>query len=128
LLSPQGIRVDSSGEQIDLTELDRQTNMLEDCLGIPVNTDCITVKVAPDWYISPCSGQQLFPCNVDDQLCLDKGVELTEECQCNCRAIIQDENTIIVTPDLYLYRTELARMITGINNPWIEGVSHCLLD
>jgi len=128
LVTEKGIRVDDPLFQLDLAELDRQTDALEACLEISIRRECLTVKVAPDWYISPCSDQQLFPCDINPQVCEDKGVILTEECPCNCRAMIQNETTIIVTPNLYIYRGELARMITGINNPWAEGFSHCLLD
>jgi hypothetical protein len=129
IITAGGIRVDDPLRELDLEELDRQTDFLEDCLEIPIERDCLTVKVAPDWYISPCSGQELFPCEMPEQVCLDK--ELTEEdlevCPCSCRAIIQDETTVVVTPNLLLYRGELARMITGENNPW-PNYSHCLLD
>lgn len=129
-ITPHGIKVDSSGEEVDLREIDRQVDALEECLETSIQRTCLRIKVAPDWYISECSGQQLFPCDINDQVCLDKG--LTEEdleiCPCNCRATIQDENTIIVTPDLRLLRGELARMITGINNPWIPEISPCLMD
>jgi hypothetical protein len=126
-----GIRVDDPEEQLDLDELDRQTDSLEECLGMTIERDCLTVKVAPDWYISECSGQELFPCEMPDSVCLSPDKGLTEEdlerCPCNCRAIIQDETTVIVTPNLLLYRGELARMVTGENNPW-PNYSSCLLD
>ncbi len=128
LSTTNGIKVDDPQRELDLAELDRQTTSLEECLRITVNRQCLIVKVAPDWYTSPCSGQQLFPCDIPISVCEDKGITLTEECPCNCRAIIQNENTIIVTPDLLLYRAELARMVTGVNNPWVPTLSHCLLD
>lgn len=116
-------------EELDQEELDRQTASLEECLEISIERECLTVKVAPDWYISPCSGQEIFPCAMPKEVCLNKGLteEDLERCPCSCRAIIQDENTIIVTPNLFLYRGELARMVTGVNNPW-RDYSHCLLD
>lgn len=159
--TPNGIAVDTSGFDVDLEEIDRQVDSLENCLRtafaenpfideetaelqdcridgyefrtefdpeITINRDCLVVKIATDWSVSPCSGQQVFPCNIDPAVCEAKGIEVTEECPCMCRSMIQDENVIITTPDLYLFRGELARMITGCNNPWFDPVSQCLLD
>lgn len=125
-ITPDGIDVDNSGYEVDLNEIDRIVNEFEECYGI-VYKSCLTIKVAPDWYVSPCSGQQLFPCDIDEALCEQKGLTPNEECPCNCRAIIQDENTIIITPDLLLLQGELARMVSGINNPWAEEeIVECL--
>ncbi len=124
-----GVNFDDPLEELDVEELDRQTDYLEECLELTIERTCLLVKVAPDWYYSDCSGQQLFPCDIDIQVCLDKELTLEDldECPCNCRATIQDDNTIIVTPDLLLYRGELARMVIGENNPWLN-YSSCLLD
>ncbi|MDD4476965.1 MAG: hypothetical protein PHY40_02290 [Patescibacteria group bacterium] len=127
ILSPSGILVDTSGFEVDLEELDKQIADLETCLRIPVRRNCLTVKIADDWYQSVCSGQQLFPCNIDSQICYDKDVEPTAECPCACRSMVQNENTIITTPNLYLFRAELARMITGENNIWvIPEITKCM--
>lgn len=126
--TPDGISVDSSGFLIDLNEIDRLVTEFENCYGT-VNRECLTVKVAPDWYVSECSGQQLFPCDIDEAICIEqKKVTPTKECPCNCRAMIQDENTIIVTPDLRLLQGELARMVSGFNNPWIEEETRKCID
>jgi len=136
--TPGGIEVDTSDLPANLIEIDRQTEALEACLKMTVDRDCLTVLIAPDWYISECSGQQLFPCRINPDICRDKmrrdgmAEEEIEEtllvCPCACRATIQDENVVVATPNLLLYRAELARMLTGINNPWIPGISECLLD
>lgn len=157
-LTPNGINVDDSGFFVDLNELDRQVDEMEICVqnafadgidletaqaqdcrmegwnyrtdffGISVKRECLIVKIALDWYTSRCSGQQVFPCDINPQVCIDKGLEITNECPCQCRSMIQDENIIITTPDLYLFRGELARMMTGCNNPWFGAVSACLVD
>ena len=128
-VSPDGIQVDDERNELNLLELDRQTNALEKCLGITIYRTFFKVKVAPDWYISKCSGQQLFPCDDDGHGCEDKDLPITEECPCNCRARIQNNNIIVVTPNLLLYRAELARMVTKRNNPWsYDWIRKCLLD
>lgn len=128
LQTAKGIQVTSNNQEIDLIEIDRQVDALENCLNQSIRRECFRILVAPDWYISKCSGQELFPCRMPIKVCEDKDIIITEECPCNCRAIIQDENIIIVTPNLYLLRAELARMVTGINNPWIPPIGSCLLD
>jgi hypothetical protein len=124
----EGIKLDDPLGEIDIEELKRQMQAFEKCTNISVKWSCITLKVPHDWYISLCSGQQLFPCNISDKVCLDKDLPISEECPCNCRATIQDSTTIIVTPNLLLFRGELARMITGMNNPWILNDSYCFMD
>lgn len=157
-LTPNDVLVDTSGFDVDLAEIDRQIDEMEVCVqnalfdgidmptaqaqgcrdsnlnyrtdftDISVRRECLTVKIAPDWYVSACSGQEVFPCDIPPQVCIDKGLEITDECPCRCRSAIQDENVVVTTPNLYLFRGELARMITGCNNPWFGAVSRCLVD
>ena len=135
-----GIPVDTSGQEVDLDQIDELTIQLEECLDIVIPRDCFIVKVAPNWYNSQCSGQEVFPCNTPISVCLAKEditiddlclLPLGEECppnkcRCACRATIQDNFIIVTTPDLRLYKAELARMVLGINNPWTAEYSHCL--
>ena len=112
--------------EIDLDEIEFLIDMTEDCLGINLNTTCFTIYVPDDWYTSTCSGQQLFPCDIVKanngyNICeQDKHLIVTEECPCNCRATIQDENTIITTPNLMLFGMSLVRMMSGVTNPYSE--------
>ncbi|NQU83942.1 MAG: hypothetical protein HQ536_04495 [Parcubacteria group bacterium] len=163
-ITPNGIRVDTSGLYVDLNEIDRQVDDMERCLreafsiypfiseetamefdcrnrgfstntefnpDITVNRDCLIVKIAPDWYESTCSeltSQQIFPCDIDPAVCEAKGLVITEECPCQCRSMIQGENIVITTPNFYIFRGELARMVTGCNNPWFFPIGQCLVD
>ena len=91
------------------------------------STSCIKVKVPDSLYQSSCSGEWLFPCDVDDQYCRAKGIEPTEECPCDCRATVQDSNVIVTNHKLNLFRAELARMVTACNNPWlVPQLAPCL--
>jgi hypothetical protein len=125
------IDVDFSGQKIDvatLLELDKQTQELLYCLGKDnFDLGCLVIKIASNWYISPCSGEQLFPCNIPESSCKMKGVEPTKECPCACRAVIQHHDVIITAPNLKLYKGELAKLVTGYWNPWaIEEIRKCL--
>jgi hypothetical protein len=86
---------------------------------------CLQVRLAPDWYVSKCSGEQLFPCNVPFASCALKGQVPTEGCWCHCRAMIQDNTTIIVTPNLRLYPAYLTTLLTGCNYPWTKSLAKC---
>ncbi len=147
--TPEGIGLDNpqrQNYQLSPEEVDWQVNDLERCMNesfktdpviseedaknsyclrrefyepIAIKKECLTVKVPDDVYTSVCTGELLFECSIDPQLCIDKGLEPDPRCPCNCRATIQDENTILTEPRLKLFRAELARMATGCNNPWV---------
>lgn len=131
-----------------LAEVDQRTDRVEQCLRrlypdgklpVPViaeghcirsyfepevKRECMSVLIAPDSHYG-CSGEQLFPCSVNPQLCIDKGLTITPECPCECRSTIQDNKTIVTTPDMHLYDAELIRLVTGCNMVWIEGLQEC---
>lgn len=144
--TPKGIGIDDPINPefaLNATELDGHVDDLEACLnenfllnpviteerghcltwkfpnGLRIKRECLTVKVPDDLYQSPCSDQWLFPCDVDDQYCVAKGIVPTEECPCNCRATVQDNNSIVTNHVLNVFKGELARIITTCNNPWI---------
>ncbi len=97
------------------------------CYGYPTLElrSCLQVRLAPDWYVSKCSGEQLFPCSVPYASCAQKGLTPNKECPCACRAMIQDDTMIIVTPNLKLYPAYLTTLLTGCNNPWTPSLAKC---
>jgi hypothetical protein len=118
---------------VSLEEIDLRVDELEACLRakgrqVTVKRSCLKVLIPNNWYTSECTGSQMFSCRINPQVCLDKGI--TEEelavCPCACRAIIQDENIIVSAPNLQLFKAELARMVTGINNVWTTNFTECL--
>lgn len=124
--TPGGIKV-YSNQDFDANKLDRLTRELQNCLGIEIRLDWFAVLIPDDWFTSPCSGQQLLPYEANPQLCLDKGLQVTKSCPCNWRVALQDNFTIVTPPGFTLYKAELARLVTGSNNPWSnESISACL--
>jgi hypothetical protein len=97
------------------------------CVGSPtfVIRSCLAVAVAPTWHTSMCSGEQVFPCNVDDISCEEKGLHPTWLCPCSCRAIIQDDTVIWVTPNRKLLPAYAVTLLTGCNRPWTEHLAPC---
>lgn len=153
----KGIAADLTGQDISLEAIDRLTDEVETCLRLafgdppiipedvrqkaacrgktfrlPLARECFVVKIPDDWELSCDQSQQVLPLKSTsyrppDKLCEDKGLEPTPECPCRWRAGIQDDNTIVVTPSLYLYKDPLIRMVTGCNNPWGHPVlAHCV--
>ena len=123
IFSPGGIKIYPNENIVDIDLIDKKVEELEQCLGIKIKRDCFKVYIPNDWYISTCSEEQLIPSIVDPQLCRDKGLEIkpecewvmypTEECPCPCniRSGIQDNNVIITTPDLKLFKMPLTRIV-----------------
>jgi hypothetical protein len=116
-----GITVSDYSGRLDLDLLDKKVLELENCLNMSIDYSCVSVLVPPDFYMSRCSGQELFPCDIDPQICIDKGLIPTEECPCACRGAIQNDFIIVTTPDTVTFKGELTRLITGINNPWLDS-------
>src|SRR5258706_6836843 len=86
---------------------------------------CLKVAVAPDWYTSPYSGEQIFPCSVGPQRCLEKGQVVDDEHPCQCRAQIQDMTTIWVTPNRRLLSAYVVTVMTGCLSPWTPTLAPC---
>ncbi len=150
VVTEAGVSVDTSGLKLDTADLlDRQLEEVEQCLAetfpggklpesmlnncdsthfpLPIAHECLEVKVAPDWIPSLNDpDQQLLRAPGDVNICVAKGACATaEECQCHLRSGIQDNHTIVVTPTFYLFKASLVRLVTGCNNPWIQGLEKC---
>jgi hypothetical protein len=112
--------------ELDDDEIDRQTEELEACVGMTIER-CFIVMVPPDWYVSECTGTELFPCDIGPASCLAKGITPEELaiCPCNCRGAIQDDRYILVTPELILYKAQVIRMVMG-EEQWGGPLAHCL--
>jgi len=119
-VSPEGIRVDSSGNAIDLGRLDELTREFDACAGVTVDRGGVVVKIAPDWYVSPCSGGQGFPCALSDrykrQLEEQTGKKETTECPWNCAGAVQSPNVVVLAPALAAYKHELIHLVMGIDD------------
>ena len=138
--TPGGVRyIAPAKDAAFVADLDKKTTELKACLaGLNpkwvVRTDWFLILVPSDWYVSACSGQQLVPSTPACSLCIDqKGLPLPEKCcglakptvgcpcVCNVRATIQDNYVIVTAPNLLLYKAELARLVTGVNNVWTDA-------
>lgn len=97
------------------------------CYGTPDirQKSCLRVAIPPDWRVSACSGEQVFPCQVPDASCLQKGQTPTAQCPCMCRAMIQDDTTVWTTPNLKLLPAYLTTLLTGCRNPWTPTLAKC---
>ena len=133
--------------------VDTKVDALESCLlqagvlSLPIRRSGFAVMVAPDWYVSTCTGEQMIPSRADYRLCEQKKnpdgtpVKIPEECRglthptascpcpCNFRVAVLRSNIIVVTPNLKLFKPELARVVLypNYNNPWTDAkVAACV--
>lgn len=150
-ITDDSIQVDTSGNIIDLSEIDRLTNETELCLieefgnppvipeevvkqsdclfdtfDIPFARECITVKIPNDWIWSCDGTQQLLPYKAPQKLCDEKGLYYNQDCPCKWRGGIQNNHIIVTTPNMIVYKDPLIRMMTSCNNPWAHPkLSRC---
>jgi hypothetical protein len=138
--TPDGVKVDTSKNNIDLDLIDCVINEVESCLQrkfptgkisdsvakesrclstieLPFDRECITIKIPDDWHVG-CSGEQLLSIPAPLEGCTIKNENYPIECGCYWRGAVQDNRTIVVTPNLKLLPDWLIRTSTGCLNPW----------
>lgn len=141
--TPGGVSV---SDGLDDARVDLLTDQVEQCLanleeptpaakvawsclpgffGRKVDRASFNVFLAPDWQPSEDGLWQTFPCTVDPALCEAKGQHPTPEHPCACRAIVQDNRSVIVTPDLRLYASEMVRLVSGCSQTWLGSLETC---
>lgn len=139
IFSPGGIKVYLNGNNVDIYLIDSKVNELESCLDKNIEREYIAVCIPDDWYVSPCTGQQLVPSSVDYRLCEEKGVEITEECReavyptvncpcpCSVRAEVQNNHIVVTAPNLELFKAALARIVMYPKYVWsTPEIAACL--
>lgn len=137
-ISPAGIKVYTNGNDINLNDIDMKVLELEQCLQMSIHRDWFSVYIPSDWYVSPCSGEQEIPSKVDPELCRAKGLIIEEECEwvdyptegcpcpCSARSTIQDNDVVITTPNLKLFKMPLARMVMYPKYMIGSELEHCM--
>ncbi len=122
-VSPGGVHYDGD---VDVEQLDFLTSQLESCLERTIDRSSFIVKIPTDYTMSCDGTEEVLPfVSIVDRSC--KGKDATEECPCRYRAVIQEPNVLVVTPNLKLYRDVLTRFLTGSTNPWADpNLSGCL--
>lgn len=127
VVSPGGVRYDNEvGELLDVPRLDFLTDQLEACLERSIDRSSFVVKIPNDWTYSCDGTEEVLPfVSIVDRTC--KGKTATEECPCRYRAVLQEPNVVVVTPNLKLYRDALARLILNTSVTWDDPeISPCL--
>jgi len=98
-----GIRVDTSGFDIDLQKVDSLVNDFEKCHGSSIERRAVVIKIAPDWRWSSEAQRQIFPCRIGKSIC---GKDV-----CDCMGILQYAGTVVATPDLSALKHELGHLV-----------------
>lgn len=91
-ITPQGIRVDTSGLPVDLLRIDDLTDEFEACYGKPVKRCGLRVKIVPPTLVTP-DGRESFYCGTGET-----GF---------CTGLTQYPALVLVTPNLAAYKHEL---------------------
>jgi hypothetical protein len=142
-ITPEGIKVDSGGFNINLQEIDNVINRMETCLDelilkeyslsvdaqcltrfirpLPIHRNCINIKFVEP-VKSKCSEWHFLKEKAPQKLCDAKGLEENPECPCRWRWAIQDDCNLVIpvghSDFLYLY--DIIRIHTGCNNYWAD--------
>jgi hypothetical protein len=145
-MTPLGIALDDPKGELDPAKVDAVATAVLQCLQSAdiahlsqqerTDAQCyfstelaikhgLTIKVAPDWYVSACTGEQIFPCSVPNASCEAKQESPTPQCPCSCRAIIQDHDVIVTAPNMRVVPAQLVTLMTGCNMPWTPTLAVC---
>lgn len=121
LTTPEGVRVDPSGQELPpayLAKVDRITDEAFACLGLAHKP--ITLKVASDWFLNCDKTQQVLP-PVAGACDPNKDGDCQKPCAgAHWRAFVQRDGAIVSTPSLYLYKDPLVRLLTGVQSIWTD--------
>jgi hypothetical protein len=127
-VTPGGI---SYQGELNPSTLDEYTDAVEACLGKSVDHSSFVVLVAPDWYQEPAvctlpqwGPQQLLPVPAPEGGCLAKGYTPSDSCPCRWRAGVTG-NTLVVTPNLLIYKDVLLRWTLQTDDPWTTELAPC---
>lgn len=120
--TPSGVSVDDPRSELDLVLVDQVIAKTLQCMHVSATLPPeFGVKVPERWWVSSCTGSQIFDCNIGNEGCYAKGQTPTAECPCKCRAVVQDNRYIITTPNMVVLPGRLITLITGIENPWADA-------
>lgn len=126
-----GIAVDTSGQSVNLDDIDWKIYEAKRCLStafpddlldakwcpptfnVSIDEGCIKVKVPDNWSWS-CDGQeQLLADDAPQEACDKKGFVADKECPCKWRGGVQVDGVIITTPNLRMFKESAVKLITG---------------
>jgi hypothetical protein len=127
VVTPSGIAIDMSGKNIPGLPAAVEASVLEvqSCLGKSIDRSAFRVKVPPDWMKSCDGSQEVLPFATPDRFC--KGEAATNGCPCRYRALLQEPNIVVVTPNLLLFKDALVRLLTGTADTWsTPSLAKCL--
>ena len=145
--TPSGIAVDTSGQDINLETVDTVVDDVEACLFEqyperipqdvmeeawcrndwegkirPLDRSCITIKIPDTCTLSEDGTQYLLDRDAPEYLCEEKGLSGKG---CSWRSGIQDGETIVTCPDLYMLPDPIVRYMTTCYVAWVDKLETC---
>jgi len=153
--TPKGIKVDLSGQNVSLELIDRVVDSVEQCMNdifpdkLPpsitgsgscndwsqesignykhyIDRGCITIKIPNTWLLSNDGTQMVLDRDADEYLCAQKPNYIKGQ-GCHWRAGLQENNTIVALPDLYMLPDPIVRYMTSCYNAWVGDLAKCAM-
>lgn len=125
--TPKGYRIDTNDQEVDLVSIDCIIETMKTCFMSKGNLEnefetpdpeCLKIVIADDWFhpINKETGEvleniQIFPCDLP-------GAQ-------GCAGVVQNNQIIIVTPDLAALGHELIHVQTGEADPFPDSFEPC---
>jgi hypothetical protein len=144
--TPSGIKVDTSGWDVSLEMVDTVVNSVERCLAQtfpgkipktlresawcnfekvrPLKRDCITIKIPSSCFLSKDESEYLLDRKAPEYLCEQKE-NYEPEHGCFWRTGIQEDETIVTCPDLYMLPDPIVRYMTSCTTAWEGDLAKC---
>ena len=115
--TPAGYRIDTNGQDVDLEAIDSIIEETTLCFADypefePPDPGCLKIVIADDWF-RPADNEdiQIFPCDLP-------GAQ-------GCAGVIQNNQIIIVPPDLRALSHELMHVQTGEGDLFLASLPAC---
>lgn len=152
VVTPRGVSVDLSGQEVSLNTIDNIVDDLENCLfhEVPamsawdrkqagcdrttfysftgkIDRSSFTIKIDENWRLSADGTRMLTSAEADQRSCEQKGLDPTKDCPCRWQAAVQDCDIVVVPPSLYNLKDPVLRIVLGCDYPWANSIlSKCL--
>jgi len=140
-ITPGGILLDDPLRELDDGQVDAIAQRTLECVRAlpkwecprgyragPPQTElkaCLRIQVATNWRVDECSPEQKFPCAIGPGSCQMKGQSPDANCPCMCRAVIQQNRTVVITPNMKLLPAALTQLFSGCDHVWQGELATC---
>jgi hypothetical protein len=149
-LTPSGIRVDTTEENVSFEMIDRVVDSVERCIldkfpdklpsfvrepgwckfekVRPIARSCLTIKIPSTCLLSKDRTQYMLPRLAPGYLCQEKyGQDYDPKRLCYWRSGIQEDGVVVTCPDLHMLPDPIVRHMTSCYNAWVDELAECAI-